>query len=266
MVFKDSTIALMSLLHESKDGMEQPNTGQQKIKPLQIKQEFRILNAYQDKNKLRFVVSNHGAETWVCAWDISTRSTITLCSIKQEQCRRLRIKPGIGIRPTFVHCSILQKVILLVRTKNYKPFDTRIWNELVFDNETRRELPIRLSNGQGFGFTDCGSYFLSWNCNEREKSAIRVYDVRLLKRTSNPIAKRSLGSDVLLVKGKLVKQDQFLSKVLGYTPQKKSLIVGCLVVSSNKVELIFWDIYCNKSFKKMVLTMKEVISIFRFHY
>jgi len=261
-VFHDSVIALMSLSRYSKDGTMQANINLQHNGALAIKQKFRVLDEDTRIKKLCFVVFNHAVETWVCVWDIAIRNTFTLCSIKHNGFRKLQIKSNSDIVPVFVYCSIPQKAVMLAKMSNKKPWNTRIWIDLDFDDEINTQPPIELSNRQGFDFRNCGSYFVTWNYSERGENAIDVYDVRVLKTSTRPIARRSIGHDVLTARGQFVRVDQALLDALGYMRLEESLIVAFLVASSRKVELTLWDIFPNEVLKKIDLTMKEVIPLF----
>jgi len=263
-VFNDSTIALMSLSHESKDGAEHPNSSQEQTGALDIKTEFRMLDEYADMKELRFNVSTNGVETWVCARDITIRNIVTMCSIKQDVFRRLQIKCDDSFIWTFFYHSIPQKALMLVAVfGDYdKPLVTRIWTDLDFDNEIKIESQIELRNRQGFGFSECGSYFLTWDYRDHAENAVEAYDVRLLKTSTNPLARTSIGTDVLRAKGQFIQLHPASLEVLGYMSMEETLIAAILVASSNKMELMLWDVLHDEVFRKLNLIIKEVISVF----
>lgn len=253
-VFYDSTVAVMSLSDESRDGTEQQN------RTFEIQDEFRVLKKYKDISKLRRNVFTHGTETWVCAWDVSAKGTVNVCSINPSGFRTLQIKSDDDMTPTFVYGSIPQKAIMLAKTRNTKPLNTVICTDLDFDSKISTDSPIELSNSQGFGFSDCGSYLLTWNYSQHSENAVEAYDVRLLKTTPNPLARIFIGRDVLRAKGMFIERNQYSLETLDYVTSKESLIAAILVASSSKVELTLWDILPNEVFKRFNLTMQGVIS------
>lgn len=264
-LFDDATLALMSLSFESENEENQPNKSLQCTGTLEIKQVFRILNGYTDILELRYGIFTHGIETWVWAFDGNVKNIITICSIERGRSQRLEVKLDVDINPELNYLSIPQKAIMLVTVLDDGsiPSETRIWNDLDFDGVVNVKSPAKISSSQSFGFSDCGSYFLIWNYSECAESAIEVYDVRLLKTTTQPIAKRSVGHDVLRAIGQFVKHDQYSIRAFGSTSQEESPIVAFIVVSLEKVKLTVCTLRLHKTLRELDLTVKEVISLLK---
>jgi len=262
-VFRDSSVGLMSLSVDCKDITQESEESLQQTGTLEIKQELRLLEKYSDMSNLLYAVENHGLETWVSVYDSTIRRTITLCSITREGFRKLRIESLGIIEPARIYTSASSNSLVLVSVHGMevKPFATRILKGIDFANDDIGVSPIEIKGGQSFGFSECGMYFLMWTHGEDGTNAIEVYDVHKLCASPIPLARTFLGSDVLQARGYFLRRDLNMTKPLASACQDVVPYVVYLVASSSKVKLTICTICLDEILKEVELTLKEVITM-----
>eukprot|EP00210_Caulerpa_lentillifera_P007778 g7422.t1 len=258
-VFQDSTVALMHIAIKSKDAMERSKSSQPQFKRMEINAEFRILNDYKDINTLCYDIANEGCQTWAVAVDYSAVNTITMWSIIQSNFQKLQIKSKDRIAPMFSYCSLSQKALLLVdmREGGTKPLRTRVVHDLDFTTEVIDYSPRSIENGQSFGFSDCGRYFLTWRYIQDGEDALELYETQTLKHSLDPIAKKWLGHGVVTVRANFIKSTSVAIEMLGIDVQD-SPIIAFIVARFNQVKLKIWAPTTNSTLKEIDLTMKEM--------
>eukprot|EP00210_Caulerpa_lentillifera_P007751 g7397.t1 len=257
-VFRDSTVALMHIVIKDEDALKESKSDQPQSKRMEINGEIRILDEYKDINRLRYYIANEGCETWVVMWDINVSNTINVLSIIQNKFRRLQIKSNDNIAPTFSYCSISQKALLLVymRKGGSEPLETCIVHDIDFTKEVIDYSTRSIENGQSFGFSECGNYFLIWRHSQGGEDALELYEIQSLKQSLDPIARKSLGHGVVQVRANFIKSTSTAIEVFKLDIQEIP-IVAFIVARVNQVKLLIWAPTTNAILKEIDLTMKE---------
>lgn len=262
-VFRGSTVALMYISVESEDAARQLETNKQPRRIMEIKQEFRVLENYKELLNIRCYLSEHGSETWIWSRAYFADSPCWVCSISQQGVKKLKIESSPNLVETFVHCSTSEKALMLVTLNAAcdRPMRTRIWTELDLDKESCTESPVEITGAQSFGFSECGSFFLIYKYQAHGgEGLLELHDVKKLSTSSRPIAWRSVGRDVKIVRGQFIQQDQRSLETMGIACQDDFPIIAFVVVSSSDAKLAFWKPSCNRISKEINLTSKEVCS------
>eukprot|EP00210_Caulerpa_lentillifera_P007785 g7429.t1 len=259
-VFEDSTVALLHVAMNSEDSIEEPSTSEQQSGAIGIGKWFKMLINYAGM-RLGFSISNKGCETWVLAEDWNFVRSITLLSIVGEEFRLLKIKSKEDIMSVFDYHSIAHNALMLVQFENNETSTLRtktiIYNDIDFTKDVIEELPTTLENGQTFGFSECGRYFLIWTHNNVGENAIVFYGIRHLKRSGRLIARRPIGRDILIVRGHFIKRQHNAVELFGVEFENHQM-VAYLVANTNQVSLMFWHPPTHTIVRKFNVTMKEV--------
>eukprot|EP00210_Caulerpa_lentillifera_P007759 g7404.t2 len=258
-VFRDSTVALMHIKIKDEYAMEELKSSQPQFERMKINAEFRILDEYGNINQLLPFIANEGCETWVVMLDYNASNTITMLSIIQNKFQRLKIESTNYITPMHSYCSITQKALLLVHTTGNEctPLRTRFVHDIGFTKEVIDYSARSIEDGQSFGFSECGNYFLIWRHNQGGEDALELYEIQSLKQSLDPIARKSLGHGVVQVRANFIKSTSAAIELFKLDVQDIP-IVAFIVVRVNQLKLMIWEPKTNAILKEIDLTMKEM--------
>eukprot|EP00210_Caulerpa_lentillifera_P007821 g7463.t1 len=260
-VFCDSTVAMMHLSIKSMDPIDKAKTSQQKRGSIEITQEFLVLGNIKDENQLFLGMASEGCETWVFAWDHSIRSNITLLSIAKKSSKRLHIKSSFSTVPTCSYISISQRVLMFVSAgQDSNSWKTTIYRNVNFTDKVFKGSQETLEYGKSFGFSECGRYFLVWRCVQVEENAIELYEVQSFTKSLYPVARRSIGRNVVIARGCFIKGDIGTIASMGGDSLDYP-IVAFLVARKFHVRLAFWEPSSEEILKEIDLAMSEISTL-----
>eukprot|EP00210_Caulerpa_lentillifera_P007789 g7433.t1 len=260
-VFKDTTIALMRLEIETNDEFEQDWPALKQFGCLEITKKYKIFNSSEDIQYSIFHSYTHGSETWVGVTHVGIEGVFTLCSVTDDELRKVKIKTNINEAYTTTFCSISQKALILVMATNRRRMDllqSRIWSKIDFDKDEIDDDPTEIKV-KSFGISECGKYFLNWKTDDDDDGAnkIKLYKLENSQETGQLVAEKPFGQDVTIIVGQFLKRNKDVVKALKCKEGCQYPLISYLITYANVTKLEVWDPFNNTILKEMNVSTNE---------
>eukprot|EP00210_Caulerpa_lentillifera_P007714 g7364.t1 len=257
--FSDSTVALMQIVTEPDDAIEDAWTREKQFGRLEIMEESGILDECEDTRSMRFVVDPDRSDSSVYAKDSDcTKGVIPVSYTTQDGLQNTHINSSFINDGAHRDCSSFRKTTSfeIVDENDEKLLYSTISSGTEFKRYAIEDQSTEIIR-QGIGFSACGRYSVNWKCKQTENKIefCEQSNSRFYPRTTSEIC---LGEDVVFVKGQFLKRDDNVIRELEYYNQKDTPILSILVIGSNVAKLIFWDLIVDRALKEININMEQV--------